>query len=1112
MRKIFVLVCIVLLSVNTWGQELPKIVPPSPEASALFKFSEIPVSLYTGLPNIDIPLFTIESGGVTVPISISYHARGIQVAEIASRVGTGWTLNCGGMISKQVRDKDDNFYNDCFDYSRFFTEADYRISVSASLILPIWETCDLMPDVYSFSVNGMSGKMLRNAEGWFTQNYSNIKFSSNQITDGSGNKYFFGENNASDHEWTGHTITILHNTSVPNNDGTVTSPNTFHLTRIETATGASIEYEYSNEQTNYYRRGQDKFTDEGIIQSTAINIVSNQKRIDRIIFDKGEVLFEYSAPDREDMPGTSYLEKIILKDKSGQIVKQALFDYEYTTSNDEVNMNWFFANYYAPIQMAARKRLFLKSVQIADKNDVTLPPYRFEYDDTILPSRHSNSVDIWGYYNGKNNGAFLEKGIDDRTVDTTKVQAGLLKKIIKPEGGETNFYYEPNVAVNVFPESVGFESPNPKIHKEITQSNFRATSTDYDFITDDETGLPHYDGLGTYTDVFTISQFKTGPLTYIANGSGIMGCPCTLVGCPQVVNPDASCLFHLFIDKWNADYGFVIHTPLFPGTRTLNLAPGVYRLRAQYKSGTHTPTNEHQQFHIYMSWYEEESSFAPAELLCFTENLTGNKVIYAAGNRIKKIEYKDTVGNIELTKSYSYVHPNSQNPSGRVLGLSEFAEVTHFDMNGQPAVAQNQASSIAGLYSTFQSNTVGYKYITEYYGDGNSTIGKTDYAYSMIYDSGNYYEFPQHPPTDNEWLRGKELSVTHYKKSGNNYEIIQKKENSYLFADELEYTGSESLCYHPFLKPSVILPITQNFAPSGGYEKNRRYYTFPYAMSPIKVFDSLGVTIQRYKTYYSTGGSMDLKRTTLTDYFENGDELVTSTEYGYDYDRHYGVAATQQTTSDGNVFWNRYQYAQSMEMQNDSMSSILIAKNMVDVVLRKDTRRNLPEKLSAEVTRYKDWGNGIIAPEIIQTSKGLNNLEDRIKYIDYDLHGNPLEVKQENGISISYIWGYNHTQPVAKIENIAYSSIPTNLINAIHSATNESALFLALEELRDHSDLANSMVTTFTYIPLVGVKTMTDPKGYTMTYHYDDFNRLWKVTDMQNNILSENQYHYRTQN
>lgn len=107
MRKYIVLLIGFVFNLYCYGQEMPKVIPPSPEAANAFKFTEIPVSLYTGLPNIDIPLFEIESGGVTVPISISYHARGIKVAEIASRVGLGWTLNAGGMISRQVRDLPD---------------------------------------------------------------------------------------------------------------------------------------------------------------------------------------------------------------------------------------------------------------------------------------------------------------------------------------------------------------------------------------------------------------------------------------------------------------------------------------------------------------------------------------------------------------------------------------------------------------------------------------------------------------------------------------------------------------------------------------------------------------------------------------------------------------------------------------------------------------------------------------------------------------------------------------------------------------------------------------------------------------------------------------------
>ena len=72
----------VFMSISLNAQELPKVVPPSPEASALFKFNEIPVSLNNGLHNTSIPLLEISAGGLNLPISLSYHSRGIQVNEI----------------------------------------------------------------------------------------------------------------------------------------------------------------------------------------------------------------------------------------------------------------------------------------------------------------------------------------------------------------------------------------------------------------------------------------------------------------------------------------------------------------------------------------------------------------------------------------------------------------------------------------------------------------------------------------------------------------------------------------------------------------------------------------------------------------------------------------------------------------------------------------------------------------------------------------------------------------------------------------------------------------------------------------------------------------------
>ena len=92
------------------AQEMPEVVPPTPEAASLGKFSEIPISHYTGLPNISVPIASFNVGDKSFPVSLSYHARGIQVSELASRVGIGWALNAGGQISRQVRFPDMSAY------------------------------------------------------------------------------------------------------------------------------------------------------------------------------------------------------------------------------------------------------------------------------------------------------------------------------------------------------------------------------------------------------------------------------------------------------------------------------------------------------------------------------------------------------------------------------------------------------------------------------------------------------------------------------------------------------------------------------------------------------------------------------------------------------------------------------------------------------------------------------------------------------------------------------------------------------------------------------------------------------------------------------------------
>ena len=94
--------------------KLPELVPPSPNASSLGVYGDIPVDKSTGVPNITIPLYTISVDDISVPISLSFHASGHKVGSRASWVGLGWSLNAGGVVTRSMRGKPDEsgyFYN-----------------------------------------------------------------------------------------------------------------------------------------------------------------------------------------------------------------------------------------------------------------------------------------------------------------------------------------------------------------------------------------------------------------------------------------------------------------------------------------------------------------------------------------------------------------------------------------------------------------------------------------------------------------------------------------------------------------------------------------------------------------------------------------------------------------------------------------------------------------------------------------------------------------------------------------------------------------------------------------------------------------------------------------
>src|SRR5436190_2413763 len=106
--------CVILFIFLFWfttsyGQNQPykEVSISSPTAASLGKYADIPVSYNTGLPQVNVPIYTVKSGPLEMPISVSYHASGLKVNETSSWVGTGWSLNAGGMITRTVMGQPD---------------------------------------------------------------------------------------------------------------------------------------------------------------------------------------------------------------------------------------------------------------------------------------------------------------------------------------------------------------------------------------------------------------------------------------------------------------------------------------------------------------------------------------------------------------------------------------------------------------------------------------------------------------------------------------------------------------------------------------------------------------------------------------------------------------------------------------------------------------------------------------------------------------------------------------------------------------------------------------------------------------------------------------------
>ncbi|MEO0789298.1 MAG: hypothetical protein AAFY36_11575, partial [Bacteroidota bacterium] len=109
MRFAILLFLLLAVSSSIFSQEnsVSPTLPPAPGAAAISRYEDVPVGEFTGSLNFMVPIYNISYKEINSPISLSYNSIGAKVAEEASEVGLGWSINSGGIISRTIRGKDD---------------------------------------------------------------------------------------------------------------------------------------------------------------------------------------------------------------------------------------------------------------------------------------------------------------------------------------------------------------------------------------------------------------------------------------------------------------------------------------------------------------------------------------------------------------------------------------------------------------------------------------------------------------------------------------------------------------------------------------------------------------------------------------------------------------------------------------------------------------------------------------------------------------------------------------------------------------------------------------------------------------------------------------------
>lgn len=1109
---ILLLICI-LPTIKFYSQRnADEYFPKPPEAVAIGKFIDMPVGNYSGTTTFTIPLFDIDFDGVSVPFNLSYHASGIKVSEISSRVGLGWTLNLGGAsLSGQIIGTKD--FSGRYIVPNYF---DPNVPGSKDQILAMNivgmgnAPQDVQPDIFTYSTFSNQGEFIMDSNGNFgiprpfNLNKITAVVGGINIVDEKGFIYKFKEEG-----------TISANTNCSPPDLNQRSSYNLQPKEIESPTGKKITYNHSSSlhvNSKYFtslvqnkkiedlklgRNDSNEYTNLQPMETCYTYNSHNEHLVKNITFPEGQIDLIYNNNQTEprlDLPGDFYVKQIILRNASNHIIKNFVFNYEYFSSTDNIPTTPI-----SGIAGGTNKRLKLLSIV----DSITQSQYKMKYygdsENMNLPNRMSNSYDYWGVYNGKNNQSSISTTIyKNSRYDTSSIKRlfvgadkqpdfefgkiGNLKEIIYPTGGSTEITYEADDFVKE--PFTGSIYSYEKMFSDVLTTSGNMNNNYMDF------------SIGKDAYEFELKFYsEDNPQMNFPPKAKIGDCQLKIYKHPDFTNPIKS-LPTYFPQNENVNYYNTIE-------------PGIYRL--YITSGYNQ--NLDTKFHCiaYANWYEQTD--------------LGDPDVRKAGTiRIRKIAKTDN-NQVKITREYSYKVPTESGTytqsSGINIGDQYFTSITssRFPRNSNGGYIERTllTNNPGWNLSTVGGKAIGYSYVQEEYKNNlTNEAFRKEYAF---YNEDNHpnnmepYSFIKRSYPQKNFMRGFLLNEKTYNSSN---EIIRYVENEKPTLDPyFNYLSTASpssnlLLWGLEIYNKAIICVPPDYC----------YYEFDY--EPFNI---------------SNYWLKDVK-TTTTQYVNNQPAIITEQTTVYSADSSQNRHTFPQIQTETIVGTNtgssqHYKYAHDL-------NNYLKEKNIISIPLETEittTENGLTKTISKTVRNYptseaearlrivnntenKDYP---LLFEILSENLQSLNMDKEVNYDSYDPKGNLLQYTLKpktagNGTPVAIIFGYNQTKPIAKVEGATYAQISgfiTDIVNysntdaSVGDDVSEQNLISQLDAFRKKPELSSFQITTYSYDPLIGVKSITPPTGIREVYIYDTSNRLKEVKDINHNILKQYEYNYK---